>query len=202
MPSTQKCMSLFRKSIILLVPTETCKEDNVFTLCSDTIRKMISSDSMKPTQNIIADLIEQWTSLKRGMPQPLFDLIPMLSLSLLQENIIIDEIAITFCDNENMIGSPFEKYGMHLKSVRESVNKLVPGNIYATTITFIGNVHEMFQFEIEDIFNEGITEPICKKCRYDRELIFEELIFNKVSKVCKVIGFAVMVGVIAAVFHY
>ena len=118
---------MFPHARTLLVPTETCKM-GPFTLSAETIRSLPgANDGMRQA---MANIVEQWTGIKRGVPQALFDVVTLLRLSDLVAHATIVPAEVTFGKNKYALGTIYEDLGMGLENKAKNEEN-IPGKLTA-----------------------------------------------------------------------
>ena len=118
---------MFPKARILMVPTETCKM-GPFALSAETIKSLPGANN--GMRQAMASSVEQWTGLKRGVPQALFDAVILLSLGDLVAHASIVPVEVTFGKNKYAEGTIYEDLGMGLENKAKNEEK-IPGKLTA-----------------------------------------------------------------------
>jgi hypothetical protein len=79
--ATEACCApgFFPRGRFVMVPTETCKM-GPFTLTREHVASAAAHEDRRALQAVLRDDIGQWTDLKRGETQALFDAVPVLPL--------------------------------------------------------------------------------------------------------------------------
>jgi len=125
--SREVCQSnYFSNGRLLLVPTETCKM-GPFVLTAERLKAMAAGSStfsqvasaplINKVTNLKANLVanvQQWTDLKRGVAQPLFDVLTIWELSKLLEHTAIVPTEVQFGRNVYAPGTLYENLGVTL----------------------------------------------------------------------------------------
>jgi inosine-uridine nucleoside N-ribohydrolase len=133
--------NLFPNARILLVPTETCKM-GPFALSAETIRSLTTqqnaTQTQTHTQKAMADGVEQWTGLKRGVPQALFDVVTLFPLTTFVAHAAIVPVKVTFGKNKYAEGTIYEDLGMGLTQATQNENDAssvpeMPGKLSASS---------------------------------------------------------------------
>jgi len=112
----------FTNGRLLLVPTETCKM-GPFTLTPEVLVAMTSP----PPASLVA-MVQQWTDLKRGVAQPLFDVLTVWGLSNLVEHTAIVPVDVHFGRNVHVIGTMFENLGVTLHNAALATQSSPPAS--------------------------------------------------------------------------
>lgn len=105
----------FPAARFLMVPTETCKM-GPFTLPPAAVGAMAAHPARAALKRVLEDDIGQWTDLKRGDAQPLFDAITVMPLATLAEHCGIVEASVVFGKNRFAIGTIYEELGVTLRN--------------------------------------------------------------------------------------
>ena len=124
----------FPNGRLLLVPTETCKT-GPFTLTPETLAAMSAPPSSpsspssasqvteapvhKHASNLQASLVasvQQWTDLKRGDAQPLFDVLTVWDLADLMQHTAMVPTEVQFGRNVHALGTLYENLGVTLRN--------------------------------------------------------------------------------------
>jgi hypothetical protein len=113
----------FPNGRLLLVPTETCKL-GPFTLTPETLAAMPlgpQSSSLKAgLKNVLVSDVQQWTDLKRGVAQPLFDVLTVWPLTCLVGHAAIVPADVCFGCNRFAVGTLYENLGVTLRNATQA----------------------------------------------------------------------------------
>ena len=105
----------FPNGRVLMVPTETCKM-GPFTLTRELVESWPCRAAMRPLQTVLAEDIGQWTDMKRGEAQALFDAVTVMPLSDLAEHCALIQAVVVFGKNKFALGTLYEDLGVALRN--------------------------------------------------------------------------------------
>jgi hypothetical protein len=115
--ATEACCApgFFPRGRFVMVPTETCKM-GPFTLTREHVASAAAHEDRRALQAVLRDDIGQWTDLKRGETQALFDAVPVLPLHDLATHVGLVEAQVVFGKNRFAKGTRYEDLGVSLRN--------------------------------------------------------------------------------------
>jgi hypothetical protein len=149
----------FVNAIIIMVPTETCKE-GPFKISSEVFNKFPASKYNIHGRKMCSDIIKQWTDKKNGAIQPLFDTVILMNISDLISHAKLYLTDIKFVRNEKEEENSFLAIKMVISKNSEepisSIASLCPGNIYT-----VGRGDDIDQEGCAGAYSDIMCEALC-----------------------------------------
>ena len=117
--ATKFCLGKFSGARILMIPTEPCKM-GPYTHHPKVYESLSAIPEREATRAALVELMSQWTEMKQGVPQAMFDTITVMKLRhLIASGAIVRADVIVGIKNEYALGTPYEEFGMALHSVAD-----------------------------------------------------------------------------------
>lgn len=110
---------MFPWARILMIPTEACKM-GPYTHHPKVYESLSAIPEREATRAAIVELISQWTEMKQGVPQAMFDTITAMKLRhIIASGAIVRANVIIGIKNEYALGTPYQEFGMALHNVSD-----------------------------------------------------------------------------------